>query len=714
MQPHRWSFSTVGGVKRVNLESGADLAHLDNLDPKLWTALSCPVQGLEIDARTLELIDTDHDGQIRVPEILAAVRWVLGILRHPDDLLKQEESLPLDAIDPDKEAGQQLLASARIIAHNLGHSADPRLHVGETSDTARIFANSRLNGDGIITPQSTDDAALQQLVGEIMATVGSQTDRSGQPGIGIEQITAFFDAIDSWLNWYDLGQARTEILLPYGSKTAEAWTLLGQLRTRIDDYFLRCRLAAYDPATAAALNLQTERVAAISARELTGALDEIATYPLARIEAGKPLPLTASLNPAWEASIEQFRQFFIPDATQLTEIVWENLKKSLEPYADWMASKSGENVENLGVDRLRALQQGPLRNALEALITSDLELSDEADSILLVDQLVRYYRDLYRLLQNFVTFYDFYAPGEKAIFQAGTLYIDQRSTELCMKVLDTSRHNTMVAQSGMFLLYCRCTRKATGEEQLIVAALTNGDIDNLVTGRNALFYDRHGRDWDATVVRVVENPISIRQAFWAPYRKVSRFIETQVNKFAAEQNNKSEASLTAGVNATAADAQAAALNPVPATPAAAPAAFDIGKFVGIFAAISLALGAIGTAIASLVTGFMGLIWWKMPIAIAGLLLLISGPSMLLAWLKLRQRNLAPLLDANGWAINARATVNIRFGNLLTRLAELPVGAKLNIQDPFAGKKRPYLPMLLLLGLIAGAVLFALWKGWVRF
>ena len=60
---HIWSFSTVGGVKRVNLESGQDLVHLAELDPKLWTALSCPVNGLEIDKATLQIVDSDKDDQ---------------------------------------------------------------------------------------------------------------------------------------------------------------------------------------------------------------------------------------------------------------------------------------------------------------------------------------------------------------------------------------------------------------------------------------------------------------------------------------------------------------------------------------------------------------------------------------------------------------------------------------------------------------------------
>lgn len=710
MSSHRWTFSTIGGVKRVNLSSADDLLKLDQLDPKLWTALSCPVQGLEIEARTLELIDTDKDGQIRVPEILAAVRWTLSILRDPADLIKQEERLPLDAIDSEKENGARLLASARIIRNNLGPDAENKLSVSETSDTAKIFANTRLNGDGIITQASTDDPNLQACIGEIMAYAGSQTDRSGVAGIGLPELQAFYDAVKTQLNWLERSQDEAKLIFPMGEQTATAWALVEALRAKVDDYFLRCRLADYDETTTAALNLQTERVAAISASDLRSRMDEIATYPLARIAANKPLSLTESMNPVWSEKLRQFKALLFPKSLQMNEQEWEDIKALLAPYGQWQAERPTLPIAGLDEKKLRQLEKGTERSALEVLISADLALAEEASAILEVDQLVRYYRDLFKLLQNFVTFYDFYAPERQAIFQNGTLYIDQRSTTLCLRVLDMSKHSAMVGLSGMYLLYCKCTRKSSQEEIVIAAALTNGDIDNLQVGRNALFYDRQGRDWDATVIRIVENPISIRQAFWAPYRKVSSFIETQMNKFAAAQDNKSEAALTQGVSETATLAEQAAVQPV----APPPTPFDIGKFVGIFAAISLALGAIGTAVASILGGFMGLIWWKMPIAIAGVLLLISGPSMLLAWLKLRKRNLAPLLDANGWAINAKATVNIAFGRVLTQLATLPVGAQINFKDPFVTKRSPFLQWLLLLGLIAGAVLFSLWKGWVRF
>ena len=295
-----------------------------------------------------------------------------------------------------------------------------------------------------------------------------------------------------------------------------------------------------------------------------------------------------------------------------------------------------------------------------------------------LEKLLLLCRDFVTLLRNFVSFQDFYAHRSKAllgrgadnespwaIFQAGTLVIDQRACNLCLKVNDMAKHNTQAPDSGMFLIYCNCKHHATGQTMQIVAAMTVGDIRNLKVGKNALFYDRQGRDWEAEVVKIIDNPISIGQAFWSPYRKLGDWVSGLITKSAAEKENKSFAELTSKLQST----------PKTTDKAAAPAPFDIAKFAGIFAAIGMAVGYIGSFLTSLATGVKSIAttaWWALPVAIISLLLVVSGPSMVLAWMKLRKRNLAPLLNANGWAINADAIVSVLFGNTLTEQADFPV------------------------------------------
>ena len=227
-----------------------------------------------------------------------------------------------------------------------------------------------------------------------------------------------------------------------------------------------------------------------------------------------------------------------------------------------------------------------------------------------------------------------------------------------------------------------------------------------MVGRNGVFYDRQGRDWNATITKLVEHPISLRQAFWSPYKRLMRMVGEQLQKIAASKAAAVESKLAetaVGVGRKVETPTAAG-----AAKPAAPQAFDVGKFAGIFAAIGLAVGAIGTALAAVLTGLLALKWWQMPLAIVGLMLLISAPAMVLAWFKLRSRKLGPILDANGWAVNARARINIPFGTSLTQLAELPEGAERALSDPYAEKERPWKTYAFI-----AAVLFVAAAWWTR-
>jgi hypothetical protein len=699
-QPHRWHFFRVGGFDQVNLTSGHDLLALDQLDQKLWVALSCPTRGLEFDSQTLELIDSDKDGHIRVPEIIAATKWAGNLLINPDDLLKESDEIPLQAINNTSLEGAQILASARQILANLGKPEAQSISLNDASDTARIFAQTKLNGDGIVPADATDDGFLQSVIQNILDCLGAEMDRSGKPGINQLKTDQFFNDARAFSAWHQQALDDKSIL-PLGEATAAAAATLKSLEIKINDFFARCRLASFDVRAIAALNREEKEYLALAAKDLTITNSEVAAFPLARIEPGKPLPLKEGVNPAWADAIATLHTTVVKpllgDRPNLTEADWTTIQIKLRPYETWSAAKAGASVEKLGIARLQEILDSPAQDAISKLIAADQALEPEATAIASVDQLLHFHRDLFRLLNNFVAFRDFYGRQRKAVFQAGTLYLDRRSCDLCLRVEDPAKHATLAGLSRAYLAYCDLTRKGSPEKMTIAAAFTNGDSDNLMVGRNGVFYDRHGRDWDATITKILEQPISIRAAFWSPFKKFIRLIESQAEKMAAAREKAVQDSAEAKVAGATVPAG-------PDKPLTKKEAFDVAKFAGIFAAIGLAIGAIGGAFAGLLGVFGKLAWWQMPLAILGILLLISGPSMILAWLKLRQRNLGPILDANGWAVNARAKINLPFGASLTGIAKLPPNSKRNLSDPFAEKKsgRNWLiTFLVLIAAVAG-------------
>ena len=524
MSKYKWSFANVGGVTRVRIKSAEDVRHLGELDKKMWTVLSCPVNGLEISSDSLRLMDQDGDGQLRLEEVVATADWLCATLRDPQSLFEQSDVI------------------------NIKNIADEGIRV----------ISDKLQKDGKVA----------------LADVQAAID-----GIAIEtpeMPAAPFEA---------------DVIAAYKAKSPE--------------------YAAY---------FEQEKLQKLG---------------LASIPEDAPKPGMTEKK-------------FIEMGDQISK--WESEVESIKSKVESEMAAAKAEFE-------------PLR------------------------KLLLLHRDFYRLLRNFVTLEDFYDNDEKTVasFLAGTLILDQRACKLCIRVNDLAKHDSQAPLSGMYLLYCNCENKKTGKKLQIVAAMTQGEIKNLSVGKNGIFYDNDGLDYDATVFKIIENPISLRQAFWNPYRKMAKWVEDKINKSAAEKDAKTFDDMTAKV-ATAADPNAEKKS-----------AFDIAKFAGIFAAIGMALGMIGTALVEVGKEMSGLAWWQYLIIFVCILLIISGPSMIMAWMKLRRRNLAPVLNANGWAINADSIISVPFGLKLTEQVRFPFTKNPAKKNP-AGKIFLVILLLIILGL----------------
>ena len=524
MSKYKWSFANVGGVTRVRIKSAEDVRHLGELDKKMWTVLSCPVNGLEISSDSLRLMDQDGDGQLRLKEVVATADWLCATLRDPQSLFEQSDVIKIENIADE---------GIRVISDKLQ----------KDGKVALADVQAAIDGIAIETP---------------------------------EMPAAPFEA---------------DVIAAYKAKSPE--------------------YAAY---------FEQEKLQKLG---------------LASIPEDAPKPGMTEKK-------------FIEMGDQISK--WESEVESIKSKVESEMAAAKAEFE-------------PLR------------------------KLLLLHRDFYRLLRNFVTLEDFYDNDEKTVasFLAGTLILDQRACKLCIRVNDLAKHDSQAPLSGMYLLYCNCENKKTGKKLQIVAAMTQGEIKNLSVGKNGIFYDNDGLDYDATVFKIIENPISLRQAFWNPYRKMAKWVEDKINKSAAEKDAKTFDDMTAKV-ATAADPNAEKKS-----------AFDIAKFAGIFAAIGMALGMIGTALVKVGEGMKDLPWWQYLIIFVCILLIISGPSMIMAWMKLRRRNLAPVLNANGWAINADSIISVPFGLKLTEQVRFPFTKNPAKKNP-AGKIFLVILLLIILGL----------------
>ena len=492
---HRWKFYRYGGLDQVGIETAEDLRCLEQLDPKLWAAMTCPTNNIEFDAKTLEYIDTDKDSRIKIPEILEAVKWVCRLLKKPEAIMNPGEGLPLELVNAEIEEGAAILASIKRVLANLGKSDAKEITLADLSDTARIFALTQFNGDGVITADvpASDDA--RKLITEICECIGGIDDRSGKPGISQTQLEKFLLEAKAFAAWVKEPEEKKEIFFAKGETPQLAQAYL-EVKSIIDDYFTRCQLASYDSHYAQANAALEQEYIALLKKSLSSGTEELKKLPLALVSDKSVLNLKERINPAWSLPLAKFAdsvvKYLFEQTETLSEKQWQTIKSRFAAYEDWQAKKVGHLVEKLGYERISRVLDSEIVAEIEQMIAQDKALEPEFNAINQVDRLVRYYLYLYTLLNNFVAFRDFYDTEKPAVFQLGTLYIDSRSCKLCVRVSDIARHSAMANSCNTFLVYCECVRQGTSEKMNIAAAFTDGDSEQLQIGRNGLFVDRKG------------------------------------------------------------------------------------------------------------------------------------------------------------------------------------------------------------------------------
>ena len=347
--------------------------------------------------------------------------------------------------------------------------------------------------------------------------------------------------------------------------------------------------------------------------------------PLVTEAADVELPLRDHLNPKHLEAILAFASKCVTpvlgEKTVLTRLDWKAVKAAFAPYRAWIAAK-------------------PVASA------------PAKDALVEEEKILRYKLHLGELLANYVTMDRLYSLGTPAIFQTGILRIDGKELSLCFHVDSEAAHSGLVGRSKCCVIYVKLTRPAEGATRQICAVVTAGTVAGLYVGRNGVFCDRDGKDWEAVITKVVEAEVSLAEAFWSPWRKLGESVAGIVKKFLGEKQAKS----TALVSAPA---------------AAAPAKEGGAAMASSVAAIGIGVGMLGAAAASLMAVLSSMTALQIAGSVLGLILVISLPSVILTWFNLRRRDLGAILNACGWAVNREMRFSMRLARTFTKCAKGP-------------------------------------------
>ncbi|HVY62825.1 MAG TPA: hypothetical protein VHF22_14305, partial [Planctomycetota bacterium] len=545
------TFRNFGGVYQLEIRDAADLALIQTLDPARWAATSAPVRDLQCDPAFLAFVDSEKKGRIRVSQLIAARDWLFRVLAPTgrQRLAARIETLHLEDVDAASPEGAKLRRAAEHVLRELGAADRSKVELAQVRAFRASYAKTLANGDGIVCPEVIADPDVARLTRDIMLAAGSAPDASGRPGVGKEHVDRFVELAQKLLAWQALPAAPRgpdePPILPWGGDTEAAAAMVRALDAKMEQYFAQCDLLRQEALAADRMHLGTEEIKKLDVAD-RGAIEKaLAEAPLAPPRPDGALPLDARVNPLFEERFAALAAKVLPralgpGARELRRSAWAQVKALFAPFFAWQAARPPLATEKLADPTLRSYVEGPLTGKLRELIALDLAAAGELEQAANVERAILYQRWLVPLVNNFVSFAALYQPGARALLEMGTLVIDGRRLEFSVRVENRDAHKKAATESYMFLVYAAISDQDGKVVFEVVSPVTTGERGRIAVGKRGIFIGLDGREWDAQVVDVVENAISIAEAIRAPFRRAAKFIGKKIEDFASSKLTAAE------------------------------------------------------------------------------------------------------------------------------------------------------------------------------
>ncbi len=677
-------FRNYGGIHQLRIESAEDLAFIHQLHPARWAATSVQIESLQCDPAFLKYLNQDGSGTIRAEHLRAAVKWISRMMAKGDRMAGSSEVLRLADLDTSHPEGRKLEEAAIHILGQLKVKDLDEISLEQVRLFRNTYGMTPPNGDGVLPPQHVSDPAAAQLANDVLKQMGSTKDISGADGINEGHLRQFLDGARKHLAWKALAEEDGAAgILPWGDDTAHAVKLTSELDAKIEQFFWQCDLVRLDPRTAERICLSEQDLQNLDGSDLGAMERQLAQAPLQTPNTEGVLNLQGPINPYYQDQMDELQNRVLaraqPDSHEsLTRTGWQQVKTIFESYCAWQAEKPSDGVGELSETTLKEYLDGPAQKRLLQLLLEDLAVKDEVKQVTDLEKLILYQRWLLELANNFVSFSALYDPSRRALFELGDLIIDGRELAFTMKVRNRAEHKKIAQTSKMFLVYAEITvSQEQGRSFEIAAALTAGGQGAIEISKRGIFYDLQGKEWDARVVDILENPISLREAIKSPFVKAKKLLSEKVEAFVGTRAGSLEKATTEITTKMEKGESLQQPAQVPSAGAAPPSSHGMRDLLLVG---GVAFAAIGSSLVYLIRTLSQISLLKAGLVLVSLVLVVALFSALSGWNKLRKRDMSALLEACGWAVNFRMYMTRRLGYLFSHTPHLPEGARKERRD----------------------------------
>ncbi|MBN1697595.1 MAG: hypothetical protein JW881_08790 [Spirochaetales bacterium] len=672
-------FKNISYLAQREIRTIKGIENILALDEAHWSATGASIESIICDPVFLDLVDSDDNKRIMCFEIKEAIRWLFRNLNDKKAVIEESTALHIDTIDTSHTEGKSLYQSALQILQRLGRENEKVITLNEIRQIKEKVKATPISEAGVVLPEATDDPQIRQMLEDIIKTIGGAPHPLGNRGVTLEKLNEFITNGAAFLQWYKKGETKegqtSSTIMILGESTDPAFRAYAGIKDKIDHYFTLCKMIGFsdgmeiiDSACKADTEEQLKERIFPDVTDPVSIESYLIKAPLAVPRKERILFFDQCINTYFEDQVALFRKevmkpMFGEKDTELTEAQWKRIKSMFVEYEKWQGEKKGEIVSSIPPKTLKGYLNNKLINRIKELIAESNETALVLDEIRLIEKLVLFQSLMLTFLNNFVSFPYLYDPGKRAMFEMGTLIIDGRRFTLSVRVDDHDKHLLVARHSNMYILYVNVL-SSTEKKYEIAVPVTSGNKGNLYIGKHGIFHDIHNTDWDAEIIDIVENPISLGEALSRPFKNLIKLINTKIEEF----KSAAESKLGTVIKGEAVPGQQQQAAAGAAQPAAQPKNQGLGN---LFMGGSIAVAALGSAIAFITKTLSEVKWTTMVITILGALFAVLFPTFISAFLKLNKRDMTTILEASGWAINIRMKLGLKLGKFFTFRPKMP-------------------------------------------
>lgn len=645
-------FIRLGKSYQLCIDTPEALKEIVGLDESLWSISSAPINAYLMDKAFLDYIDVDANGRIRTDEIKGVVQWCLDTVTDVSCFGEPKSELETSLVNDASADGPGLKVTIGYVAEQ--YKTDGSV---TTLDNVRLcmkeIRGKPLNGDGVVVPESSTDAEISAYIASAIKATGGTPDISGATGVNLAQLEAFRDAIKAFLEWKNNG-AEDSPAMPLGVATPKAWDTVKKYEEKLDKFFLVARFRDFDPTNSARF------ISASAAADTAG--DALGAAPIAKPDDNGALPLIgAGINPIHRALINEFVDAVVTPVlgegkTALTESDWNKIKSTLAPYGAYLAAKQGAIVEGMAQADLEKWTDEKYHKAIVELATLDQDIANRAAALNKLEKLILCRMHLIEFVNNYVNLSKLYNPKDTALFETGRAVIDGRWFNMAIPVADANAHSLIAKSSGIFIIYLDVLPNDKSPVLKVAMPATSGTRGNLSVGKRGVFFDLKGVEHDAIITKIIEAPISLREAMLAPFKKVGDFLIGKIEGKSA----KAEKDLISTVDTTT------------KTP---PAAQGGNSPANMMMGLSLSVAALGSSLAFITQALGGMNYLTILKGLGIAFLAVLIPIIIVAFIKMARQDLSSILEGCGWAVNQRMRLTKKLRKQFTSKAKYPCKAQ---------------------------------------